>query len=138
MNGAYHDFVRASSGTFTTIQVTGTVPACVATVDQSDLEVYHLLPAQVLMNNSGMVTGTTSSGAVTSGFVQSANGTVSPFAISGSTATVPTSLNNFNVLAGYYTQGGTTQGFLALPVTGFASPARAAPRRSTVDARSSQ
>jgi hypothetical protein len=114
----YYDFVRASDGTFTTITPPGTVPSCLATSDNTVPGLYHLLPASVSLNNRGTVIGYTTKAAVTSGFVRFPGGTIVPFAIPGSSLTIPassTSLDGLDILTGYYTKGTKTEGFIALP-----------------------
>jgi hypothetical protein len=118
IGSVYYDFLRAADGTFTTINPPGTVPSCLATSDTTVPGLYHLLPASVSLNNRGTLIGYTTNAAVTNGFVRFPDGTIVPFAIPGSSLTIPassTSLDGLDILTGYYTKGTRTEGFIALP-----------------------
>jgi hypothetical protein len=52
---------------------------------------------------------------VTGGFVRCRGGKVKTFTHPGATLTMPTSINNLNVITGYYTKGSETKGFIRLP-----------------------
>ena len=115
VGSVFHDFLLSSKGVYSTLGVPGTIPSCVASLDLSDLGVYSVLPASVSTNASGSIVGISTSGSNTSGFVRFTNGTIRTVAIPGSTQTIPTSVNGFDVLTGYYIKGSATEGFIALP-----------------------
>jgi hypothetical protein len=118
IGSVYYDFLRAPDGTFTTINPPGTVPSCLAASDSTVPGLYHLLPASVSLNNRGTIIGYTTNAAATNGFVRFPDGTITPFAIPGSSLTIPAgsiSLDALDILTGYYTKGTKTEGFIALP-----------------------
>ncbi len=116
IGSVYYDFVRATDGTFTTLSPSGTIPTCLANEDTTNPYLYdNLLPAAVSLNNRGTIIGYTTNAGVTRGFVRFTDETIVPFAIPGSTLTIPASINNFDVMTGYFTKAGKTEGFIALP-----------------------
>jgi len=114
ISDAYYDFLRTPTGTFTKLDPPGTVPSCLAGEPTPGL--YNLLPSAVSLNNRGTVIGQVIDAAkIPIGFVRFPDGKTIPFAIPGSTLTVPAAINNLDVVTGYYTKGGKTEGFIALP-----------------------
>lgn len=113
----YYDFLRTPSGTFTELDPPGTVPSClVQNSSYSFYPIYDVLPSAVSLNNRGTVIGQVIDAAnLPIGFVRFPDGKTIPFAIPGSTLTVLAAINNLDVLTGYYTKGGKTEGFIALP-----------------------
>jgi hypothetical protein len=113
--GGYQDFVRHSDGTITTLKLPGIIPACATGVFQS-LGVFNVTPPLISINNLGTMAGYyTNAAQGSSGFVRFAGGEVITVAHPGSKLTVPTHINNWDVITGYYSNGSGTVGFIGLP-----------------------
>ena len=111
--GIYHDFVLSTDGVFTTLDLSGTIPPCLA---GGSLGFYDVVPPAVTINDEGTVTGfTTNAFNVAIGFVRFSNGKTSYFAFPGSKLTMPTSLNNRGVITGYYSTENEIVGFIHIP-----------------------
>jgi hypothetical protein len=111
--GVYYDFVRHHDGVYTTLDVPGTVPACV--ISGRNLGFFDVDPPAITINDEGAVTGYfTNAAKVTTGFFRCRRGNVKTFSHPGATLTMPTSINNLNAITGYYTKGSETKGFIRL------------------------
>jgi hypothetical protein len=99
---SYHtlDFVRDVEGTFTTLYIPGVGEAL----------------CNVTINDAGTIMGYYPNAAnVNVGFIKPHGGELTPFAYPGATDTFPTSLNNLDVVTGWYSNGSTTFGFIFVP-----------------------
>jgi hypothetical protein len=98
----YHtlDFVRDQEGTITTLNIPG--------VNEAE--------CNVTVNDAGTILGYYANAAdVNIGFFKPYGGKVVTFAYPGATDTFPTSLNNLDVITGWYSNGSTTFGFIFAP-----------------------
>jgi hypothetical protein len=111
--GLYHYFVRARDGVIKTLYLPGTVPDCVATSTPGFIAV---VPQSILVNDQGTIVGyTTNAAQIATGFMRLENGVGTLFNYPGSKQTIPTGINNSNVIAGYYSQGAGIAGFIREP-----------------------
>jgi predicted membrane protein len=115
VSGVYYDFVRDPTGVITTLDIPGTVPACIATY-ALPLQVISVVPQSITLNDQGTITGYyTNAANVTVGFVRSDAGKLITFDHPGSTQTIPTSINNQDQITGYYSEGTAIIGFIREP-----------------------
>jgi hypothetical protein len=112
IGGLYHYFVRARDGVIKTLYLPGTVPDCIATSTPGFIAV---VPQPIFVNDEGAIVGYTTNNQVATGFIHLEDGTATMFNYPGSNQTIPTSINNSNVIAGYYTQGSGIAGFIREP-----------------------
>jgi hypothetical protein len=111
--GLYHYFVRARDGVVKTLYIPGTVPDCMAVITPGFIAV---VPQPILVNDLGSIIGYTINAAqIATAFIRLENGVVTPFNYPGSKQTIPTSINNCDVITGYYSLGQETIGFLREP-----------------------
>lgn len=111
--GLDHYFVRARDGVIKTLYLPGTVPNCIATSTPGFIAV---VPQPILVNDQGAIVGYTSNAAkVTTAFIRLEDGTATTFNYPGSKQTIPTGINNSNVITGYYSQGSAIVGFIREP-----------------------
>jgi hypothetical protein len=111
--GLYHYFVRARDGVIKTLYLPGTVPDCIATSTPGFIAV---VPQPILVNDQGTIVGyTTNASQITNAFIRREDGTVTRFNYPGSKQTIPTSVNNGNMIAGYYSQRSEVVGFIREP-----------------------
>ena len=91
-----HGFVRASDGTVTTFDPSGS-----------------LYTIAYSINAKGSIAGSyVDSSEVGHGFVRAADGTFTVFDVSGSTGIAPESINVKGAIGGYYLDGSVAHGFL--------------------------
>jgi hypothetical protein len=110
--GLYHYFVRARDGVIKTLYFPGTVPACIATSTPGFIAV---VPQPISVNDQGTIIGYTTNAQIATAFLRLDDGTATTFNLPGSKQTIPTSLNNSNVVTGYYSHGSEMVGFLREP-----------------------
>jgi hypothetical protein len=111
--GLYHYFVRARDGVVKTLYILGTVPDCIAAFTPGFIAV---VPQPIIVNDQGTIIGyTTNAARIASAFIRLEDGTVTTFNYPGSMQTIPTSINNCEVIAGYYSRGQEILGFLREP-----------------------
>ena len=111
--GLYHYFVRARDGLLKTLYLPGTVPNCIATSTPGFIAV---VPQPIFVNDAGTIVGYTTNAAQNSTvFIRLEDGSASLFNYPGSMQTIPTSINNGNVITGYYSQGSAIAGFIREP-----------------------
>jgi hypothetical protein len=111
--GLYHYFVRARDGIVKTLYLPGTVPDCIATFTPGFIAV---VPQPILVNDQGTIIGyTTNAAKIATAFIRLEDGTVTTFTYTGSKQTIPTSINNCEVITGYYSCGKEIVGFLREP-----------------------
>ena len=111
--GLYHDFVRFHDGVVKTLYIPGTVPNCIATFAPGFIAV---MPQPILVNDQGTIIGyTTNTTQISTAFIRFEEGQVTTFNYPGSKQTIPTSINNCDVITGYYSQGSEIVGFLREP-----------------------
>ncbi len=111
--GLFHYFVRARDGLAKTLYLPGTVPDCIATVSPGFIAV---VPQPILVNDQGTIIGyTTNVAKIATAFIRLEDGVVTTFNYPGSKQTIPTSINNCDVITGYYSQGQEILGFLREP-----------------------
>jgi hypothetical protein len=111
--GLYHYFVRARDGVVKTLYFPGTVPDCIATFTPG---FFAVVPQPILVNDQDTIVGyTTNAAQIATAFMRLENGTGTLFNYPGSKQTIPTSINNSNVIAGYYSQGAGIAGFIREP-----------------------
>jgi hypothetical protein len=112
VSGVYQDFVYTSDGVVTSLNVPGTVPSCLANF----ADVYSVAPQPVMINDQGTITGWyTNAEKISLGFLRFENGNLHSFAHHDSRQTIPTSINNCDVITGYYSRGSEIVGFLLEP-----------------------
>jgi hypothetical protein len=110
INGLYQDFVRDPDGVITTINLPGTTPDCVAAFIPGFIQV---VPQSVVINDQGTMIGYfTNAAKVSIGFVRAGDGRTIALAYPGSKQTIPTSINNCDVITGYYSHGQDMIGFI--------------------------
>jgi hypothetical protein len=111
VSGVYYDFVRDPDGTITTLNIPGTVPGCIASFN-FPVEIV-VVPQSITLNDEGTITGYyTNTAKASVGFVQFPDGKLITFSHPGSAQTIPTSINNGDVIAGYYSRGSEIVGFI--------------------------
>jgi hypothetical protein len=111
--GLYHYFVRARDGIVKTLYLPGQVPNCIAAFTPGFIAV---VPQPILVNDQGTIIGyTTNATQIATAFIRLENGVVTTFSYPGSKQTIPTSINNCDVVTGYYSQGSEILGFLREP-----------------------
>ena len=111
--GLYHYFVRTRDGLLKTLYLPGTVPDCIATSTPGFIAV---VPQPIFVNDEGSIVGYTTNAAQNSAvFIRLEDGSATLFSYPGSQQTIPTSVNNGNVITGYYSQGSATAGFIRAP-----------------------
>jgi hypothetical protein len=109
----YHYFVRARDGVIKTLYFPGTVPNCIATSTPGFIAV---VPQPILVNDQGTIIGyTTNAAQITTAFIRLEDGTATIFNYPGSKQTIPTGVNNRNVITGYHSQGSEIVGFIREP-----------------------
>jgi hypothetical protein len=109
----YHYFVRARDGIVKTLYIPGTVPNCIAVFAPGFIAV---VPQTILVNDQGTIIGyTTNAAQIATAFIRLENGVVTTFHYAGSKQTIPTSINNCDVVTGYYSQGSEIVGFIREP-----------------------
>jgi hypothetical protein len=110
--GLYHYFVRARDGVIKTLYLPGTVPNCVATFTPGFIAV---VPEPISVNDQGTIIGYTTNAQIATAFIRLEDGTGTTFNYPGGKQTIPTSINNGNVITGYYSQGSEIVGFIREP-----------------------
>jgi hypothetical protein len=111
--GLYQDFVRNRDSVVTTLDIPGTVPDCIATFTPGFIAV---APQSVIVNDQGTIAGySTEAAQIASGFIRLEDGKVTTFNYPGSKQTIPTSINNCDVITGYYSRGQEILGFIREP-----------------------
>jgi hypothetical protein len=111
--GLYHYFVRARDGVVKTLYIPGTAPNCIATFTPGFIAV---VPQTILVNDQGTIIGyTTNAAQIATAFIRLEDGVVTTFNYPGSKETIPTSINNCDVITGYYSQGSEIVGFIREP-----------------------
>jgi hypothetical protein len=111
--GIYHYFVRAHDGVVKTLYLPGTVPDCIAAFTPGFIAV---VPQPILVNDQGTIIGyTTTAAQIATAFIRLENGVVTTFNYPGSMRTIPTSINNCEVITGYYSRGQEILGFIREP-----------------------
>jgi hypothetical protein len=111
--GLYHYFVRARNGVVKTLYIPGTVPDCIAAFAPGFIAV---VPQTILVNDQGTIIGyTTNAAQIATAFIRLENGVVTVFNYPGIEQTIPTSINNCDVITGYYSQGSEIVGFIREP-----------------------
>jgi hypothetical protein len=91
-------FMRDQEGVITTLDIPGS------------------RECNLTINDAGTTMGTYLNAAnVPVTFIKPLHGELIPFQYPGAASTTPTSLNNLDMVTGYYTKGTTTQGFLLIP-----------------------
>lgn len=111
----YHDFLRYRYGLIETLAIPGTVPGCIAGFTYAS-GLFNVVPPSITLNDQGTITGyynsTTNS---STAFILSEDGTMTTFIYPGSQQTIPTSINNLDVITGYYVVGTDIAGFIREP-----------------------
>jgi hypothetical protein len=111
----YFDFWREPDGTITTLSVPGTVPSCLANVDELT-GVTIVSPATIFINHEDTIVGTYMNAAhMPAGFIQKKDGKLRTFTHPNASMTMPTAVNNRDVVIGYFAQGTQIKGFIRLP-----------------------
>ena len=111
--GLYYYFVRARDGVVKTLYLPGTVPNCIAAFTPGFIAV---VPQTILVNDQGTIIGyTTNAAQIATAFIRLQDGVVTTFNYPGSKQTIPTSINNCDVITGYYSQGSEIVGFIREP-----------------------
>jgi hypothetical protein len=111
--GIYHYFVRARDGSIKTLYLPGRVPDCIATSTPGFIAV---VPQPIFVNDEGTIVGyTTSAAQNATAFIRLEDGKGTLFNYPGSQQTIPTGINNGNLITGYYSQGAVVAGFIREP-----------------------
>jgi hypothetical protein len=111
--GLYHYFLRARDGVVKTLYIPGTVPDCTAAFTPGFIAV---VPQPISVNDQGTIIGYTINPAqIATAFIRLESGVVTTFNYPGSKQTIPTSINNCDVITGYYSQGSEILGFIREP-----------------------
>jgi hypothetical protein len=111
--GLYHYFVRARDGVVKTLYLPGIVPNCIAAFAPGFIAV---VPQTILVNDQGTIIGyTTNAAQIATAFIRLEDGVFTTFNYPGSKQTIPTSINNCDVITGYYSQGSEIVGFIREP-----------------------
>ena len=109
-NNVYQDFVY-QNGVIETLNIPGTIPSCLPGF--SGLGIFNVTPSSITVNDQGTITGYyTNTAKASVGFVRFADGKLITFSHPGSTQTIPTSINNGDVITGYYSRGSDIVGFI--------------------------
>jgi hypothetical protein len=74
--------------------------------------VYNPPPPALSINNRGSIIGCYSASNVVSGFVRFEDGTLTTLKHAGSKQTIPTAINNSDVITGSYSDGTDVVGFI--------------------------
>jgi hypothetical protein len=115
VGSSYQDFVHYRYGVIKTLAIPGTAPACIAGFTLAS-GLFNVLPPSVTISNQGTITGYYSNAANDSiAFVLFEDGTMLSFNYPGSKQTVPTSINDHDVIVGYYSAGADIAGFIREP-----------------------
>jgi hypothetical protein len=73
-------------------------------------------PATIVINHEGTIVGTYSNAAnLPAGFIQKKDGKLTTSIHPGASMTMPTAVNNHDVIVGYFVKGTETKGFIRLP-----------------------
>jgi hypothetical protein len=111
----YQDFLRYRYGLIETLAIPGTVPGCIAGFDFIS-GLFKVVPPSITLNDEGTITGYyTDAGKDSIAFILSQDGTMTTFTYPGSQQTIPTSINNLDVITGYYSVGTEVAGFIREP-----------------------
>jgi hypothetical protein len=111
----YFDFWREPDGTINTLSVPGTVPPCLGSVNEPT-GVTIVSPATIVINHEDTIVGTYMSASdMPAGFIQKKDGKLTTFIHPNSSMTMPTGVNNRDVVTGYFAQGTQIKGFVRLP-----------------------
>jgi hypothetical protein len=111
--GLYHYFVRTHDSVVKTLYLPGTVPNCIAAFTPGFIAV---VPQPISVNDQGTIIGyTTNPAQIATAFIRFEEGQVTTFNYPGSKKTIPTSINNCDVITGYYSRGSEILGFLREP-----------------------
>jgi hypothetical protein len=111
----YYDFLYESDGTITTLAVPGTVPYC-GYAGNELTGVYNVVPRTITLNGEGTIIGTyTDAAKVPAGFIRKKDGKLTTFTHPNATMTMPTAINNEDVIIGYFAKGTKIKGFVRLP-----------------------
>jgi hypothetical protein len=111
--GLYHYFVRTHDSVVKTLYIPGTVPNCIAAFTPGFIAV---VPQPISVNDQGTIIGyTTNAAQIATAFIRFEKGQVTTFNYPGSKQTIPTSINNCDVITGYYSRGSEILGFLREP-----------------------
>jgi hypothetical protein len=115
-NGSvYQDFVRYRYGQIDNLVIPGTVPGCIAGFNL-DSGLFTVVPPTITLNDANTITGyyiDTTNDSIA--FILSPDGTMTSFSYPGSQQTMPTSINNLDVITGYYSVGTAIAGFIREP-----------------------
>jgi hypothetical protein len=111
----YYDFLYEPDGTITTLAVPGTIPYCGYVGDELT-GVYNVVPRTITLNREGTIIGTyTNAAKVPVGFIRKKDGKLTTLAHPNATMTMPTAINNEDVIIGYFARGTDIKGFIRLP-----------------------
>jgi hypothetical protein len=111
----YYDFLYQPDGTITTLAVPGTVPYC-GYVGDEQTGIFNVAPRTITLNREGTIIGTyTNAANVPVGFIQKKDGKLTTFTHPNATMTMPTAINNHDVIIGYFAKGTDIKGFIRLP-----------------------
>jgi hypothetical protein len=111
----YYDFLYEPDGTITTLNVPGTVPSCLY-AGNALLGIFNVVPRTISINREGTIVGSyTNAANVPVGFLQKKDGTLTTFTHPNATMTMPTAINNRDVVIGYFAHGTEIKGFIRLP-----------------------
>jgi hypothetical protein len=111
----YYDFLYEPDGTITTLNVPGTVPPCLYAGNEF-LGIFNVVPRTISINREGTIIGSyTNTANVPVGFIQKKDGKLTTFTHPNATMTMPTAINNRDVVIGYFAHGTEIKGFIRLP-----------------------
>jgi hypothetical protein len=111
----YHDFLREPDGTITTLSIPGTIPACLAN-ENREFGITIVSPATTVINHEGTIVGTyINTAKLPAGFIRKTDGRLTTFTHSSGSMTMPTAVNDQDVITGYFAEGIEIRGFLLLP-----------------------
>lgn len=114
-NTTYYDFLYQPDGTITTLDVPGTVPGCFYSGNELQ-GVYNVAPLTITLNREGTIIGSyTNAANVPAGFIKKKDGKLTTFTQPNATMTMPTAINNRDVITGYFARGTAIKGFIRLP-----------------------
>ena len=75
-----------------------------------------MVPRTITLNREGTIIGTyTNAAKVPVGFIRKKDGKLTTFAHPNATMTMPTAINNQDVIIGYFARGTDIKGFIRLP-----------------------
>jgi hypothetical protein len=112
VNNVNQDFVRYPDGSIQTLDVPGTVPPCLTNPSSQLFSV----PQPLAINDRGTILGSyLNENKISRAFVRFDDGKLITFEHPGSQQTTPTSINNCDVITGYYTRGSVIRGFIREP-----------------------